>query len=373
MNDAGSPRTPSGTPPSPSCDGADSAPALPTSMALLSSVKRAFDASRDAPPGAARVLRASTSCKGFQGKHRTRRWCCRLTAVLDVLVERGVVPDGIVAPLETHSALFFLLAPEMAWWERLRTRGTPASVRAHVLHFTVDAALRLGILLGRRVGPVSAPLLEPNPAWVAPSRRGELIGSLIRAAGYSTRKEFCGATDFDEDTVTGWIRHGTRPTPGSIDLLSAAAARRIPGASRTSLARLLWWHYALSSLVEEIAARFGQEFAMDLARLFVKMTVHVAANVRSALAVGKIDDRVEVEGLFHSLRTWPDLSPPLALLRHVGADEQVVADVAAAQIAWQSVVGPVRAVDSRADLVVLLTDMPRLKNGERRRRRRRQG
>lgn len=368
MNDAGSPYTPSGTPPSPSGNGAG-APTLPSAMRLLSSVKKAFDASRDAPPSAARVLKASTSCKGFQGKHRTRRWCCRLTAVLDVLVDRCLVPDGVVAPLETHAALFFLLAPEMAWLDRLRTRGTPSSARAHLRHLAVDAALRLGMLLGRSGEDVASPLLEADPAWADVARRGELLRSLIRTAGFQTQKTFCDATGFEEDTVTGWVRHGNRPTPDSVDRLSGILSRRIPGTSKAALLRLLASHYALSSIADEVGRAFGRDFTLELGRVFAAMTSQGAANVRAGRASGQIEDGLAAAAMFHSLRTAPGVHAPVRLLRHVGASEEFVADVEAAHAAWQSVVKPVRKAGRRADLLVLVADMPRLGKGERRKRR----
>lgn len=369
MSDAGSPLSPSGTPRSHNGIEGGSAPSLPTAMALLSSVKRAFDASRDAPASAARVLKSSTSCKGFQGKHRTKKWCCRLTAVLDVLVDRDIVPDGALVPLDTHSALFLILGVEMTWWERLRTRGAPASAQAHLQHLAVDAGLRLGVLLGQLDEASMPQLLDPNSAWADPSRRGEFVKMLMETSGFRTQKEFCKVTGFNEDTVTGWVRHGRRPTPESIDLLSAATARRIPGASRSSLARLLWWHYALSSLSSEIAAAFGQEFAGGLARLFIATTTQVAANARAGLASGAIRDNIHV-GEVGSLRTWTDVSPPVTLLQHVGASDEIIAQVKIAQAAWKSVMVPA-AGKWRADLLVLITDMPKRAKGERGRRRRR--
>lgn len=370
MNGAGSPAGGSGTPQPLSIDGAAGAKQLPSAMRLLASAKRAFDAAKDAPSSARRVLTGSTSCKGFQGKHRTKRWCCRLSAVLDALEARGVLPDGPLAPYGTHFGLFVLVAQEMAWWERLRSKGMTSSARAHLSHFAVDVALRLGFLLGLRENNVASALLEPNPAWADSARRGEPIVRLMRAAGFCTQRDLWSSTElFTKDTVTGWVRHGVRPTPESIDHLSSALARRIPNAGASSLARGLSWHYALASLHSEIEQAFGSAFAGELARVFVAIASHAAANVRTARAAGQVDDRKAATFVFYSLRALPGVGPPECLLRHAGASEEFVADVKAAHSAWQVVVRPVRNIEREADLAVLLLDLPRLKPGERRKRR----
>ncbi len=106
-----------------------------------------------------------------------------------------------------------------------------------------------------------------------------------------------------------------------------------------------------------------------IGRVFAAMTSQGAANVRAGRASGQIEDGLAAAAMFHSLRTAPGVHAPVRLLRHVGASEEFVADVEAAHAAWQSVVKPVRKAGRRADLLVLVADMPRLGKGERRKRR----
>ncbi|MEZ4226711.1 MAG: hypothetical protein R3B13_37540 [Polyangiaceae bacterium] len=119
----------------------------------------------------------------------------------------------------------------------------------------------------------------------------------------------------------------------------------------------------------EVESAFGREFSSELFRVFVAVATHVASNMRQCLASGQFEDRVALAAIFHSLRTTPDIGPPLELLRNVGAGPEFVADVMAAHAAWQPVLPAGASHKVHADFAVLLTDLPRLRNGERRRRR----
>lgn len=288
-----------------------------TSQLLLRSVIRAFGASREGSRRVTCVLRDRTVRGGLAGRCRPRHWCCPLSAFLEFLIEERLVTlEGLPAGLSPRLALFVALAIEMHRWDA-QSGVTRLSAEAHLRARALDFTLRLGALIAIFAPrAVHSPLFASTPAWADRSRRAEPLLQLRELAQFPTAKRMAKRIGNHEQTHSRWRKRATRPRKQSLAEFAQALA---PYVDEEATQRHLRWHYALSTLAEQVEAVCGPEFVKQLAAVFCAAVRCSATHFRKLAR-----DRWPNRAGSHAMLIWTStvLSPDLPWQERLKAIEQ---------------------------------------------------
>lgn len=226
---------------------------LPASTELLGLFVKALDAKRYAEGSKACALRDRTSRRGFAGRARTVHWCCRLTGLLDFLVQ-----EGLASPLPEGGAFLPLAAAMLRWDAVARTSEHPARA-----HFRV-AAIELGAIL-RLLGPA---VDEQNgaepPSWLDPARRAAPLRELRLAAMSPPLSLLARQLKYGEHALGRWFTKAERPGREALQVLARRFAYGGEPA-RKALYRKLYWHYALGDVVTGLCRWLPEDEAREIA------------------------------------------------------------------------------------------------------------
>ena len=335
---------------------------LPNGMMLIGAVVNALKLTRDLPLDVKCNLADRTSRRGFKGMCKTRFWCCRLTALCQSLIHHELVriPPILGDDAESHRlALFTMLAPQLIMWEQLRASDGRVSELALLRHAAATEAIRVGFLLSAmpEAHPAMSSLMSTSPAWADSDRRIEPLRKLYDRAGCKIQKAFAEALGYTEDTITEWFHHGKRPSTAALTDIATYFATAIPEAQQADVTRTLRWHYALSTLVDDLKRRFGPDSVNEIVAVCVGVATCVARRFR-ADPDPTIPARA-AQAALHMAQKVDDAEGVIAHAARHGASAGFVDDVIAAHHLWRRIMPPDAGNEAPLELELLVRHLPR--------------